>query len=68
MFSFRMTGRITNLETPEPTKRATVSLIKIKSCNALLRMLLVCVGIYLQSGLIYKFLILDIYQPHILLT
>ena len=67
IFLFPMTIRISNEETPEPTKRATVSLIKVKSCNALLRMLLVCVGIYLPSGLIYKFLILDTYHPQILL-
>jgi hypothetical protein len=33
------------------TKRATVSLIKVKSCNALLRMLLECITSYLKSVL-----------------
>jgi hypothetical protein len=48
---------------PVPTKWATVSLIKIKSCNALLRMLLVYIGSYLKSVLRYKLLILDTYRP-----
>ena len=44
-----------------PKKRATLILIKVKSCNVSLRMLLVCTCKYLQSLLGYKFLILDIY-------
>jgi hypothetical protein len=44
-------------------KRATVSLIKVKSCNALLRMLLVCIRSYLKSVLRHKFLILDTHHP-----
>jgi len=45
-------------ETPVPTQLATVSLIKVKSCNALLRMLLMCIIAYLKSIRIYTFLIL----------
>jgi hypothetical protein len=44
-------------------KRATISLIMVKSCKASLRMLLVCISIYRISGLRYKFLILDAYHP-----
>jgi len=40
---------------PVPTKRATVILIKVKSCNALLRMLLVCIRGHLKSDLRYNF-------------
>jgi hypothetical protein len=50
------------MKPPVATKRATVSLIKVKSCNTLLRMLLVCIGSYLKSVLRYKFLILCVYQ------
>jgi hypothetical protein len=58
---FRISVRIS--EKPrEPTKRATVSLIRVKSCSALLRMLLVCIRSYLKSVLIYEFLILDTYH------
>jgi hypothetical protein len=53
---------------PVPTKRVTVILIKVKSCNALLRMLLVSICIYLKSFLIYKFVILDTFHPDTLLT
>ena len=48
---------------PVPTKQATVILIKVKSCSALLRMLLVCIGIYLKSFLRYAFLISDTQHP-----
>ena len=37
----------------------TIILIKVKSCNALLHLLLLCIGIYLKSVLIYKFYMLD---------
>ena len=46
-------------------KGATVGVIKVKSGNALLRVLLVCIGIYLNSVLRYKFLISDSYHPDI---
>ena len=46
-----------------PTKTATVSLITVKYCSALLRMQLICIGSYLQSVLRYQFLILDTSQP-----
>jgi hypothetical protein len=46
-----------------PRKRATVILIKVKSCNALLRMLPVCIRSYLRSVLSYKFLVLDTCHP-----
>jgi hypothetical protein len=41
-------------------------LIRVKSRDALLRGLLVCVGSYLKSVLSYKFLILDTCHPGIL--
>ena len=44
-------------------KQATITLIKLKSCNILLHMLLVCIHSYLQSILRYKFLILGTYHP-----
>jgi hypothetical protein len=43
-------------------KQVKISLIKIKSCNALLRLLLVCICSYLQLFLRYKYLILDTYH------
>jgi len=47
---------------PVPTKQGTFILIKVKSCNALLQMLLVGISVYLKWFLRYKFLILDIYH------
>jgi len=44
-------------------KRATIIVIKVKSCNALLRMVLVRICSYLKSVLRYTFLILDTHQP-----
>jgi hypothetical protein len=44
-------------------KRASISLIKVKSCNALLRMLQVYSTSYIKSVLRYKFLMLDPYHP-----
>ena len=41
----------------------TVNLTKAKSCNAALRMLLVCISIHLKSFLRYTVLILDTYHP-----
>jgi hypothetical protein len=41
-------------------------LIKVKSCNTLLRVPLVCVRSYLKLVLSYRFLILDTYHPGIL--
>jgi hypothetical protein len=60
---FTLYNRIKKL--PVRTKRSTVSSMQAKSCNALLRMLLVCtrISIYLKSFLRYKFLILDTYHP-----
>jgi len=43
---------------------ATLSLIKVKSCHAFLRGLLVCIRSYLKSTLRYTFIILDTYQPN----
>jgi hypothetical protein len=51
------------MKPPVPTKQATVRLIKVKSRNALLRMVLLSVGGYLKSVLRYKFLILNTYHP-----
>jgi hypothetical protein len=48
---------------PVHTKPATMSLIKVKPCNALLRILMVYIGICVKSVLRYKFVILDIYHP-----
>jgi hypothetical protein len=45
-------------------RQATISLIMVKSCNELLRMLLICILSYLKSVLGYKFLILDSYHPN----
>jgi len=47
---------------PVPTKLATV-VIKVKSCQAFLRVLLVCVLSYRKTVVRYTFLILDIYHP-----
>ena len=41
----------------------TVSLINVKSCDALLCMLLVCAHSYVKSILRYKYLILDTCHP-----
>ena len=51
---------------PIRTKRGTVGFIKVKSCIALTRMLLVCIRSYLKSVLRYKFLILGTYHPYTL--
>ena len=48
---------------PVHKKGATVIWIKVKSCNELLRMPQVCIRIYLNSVLIYKYLILNTYHP-----
>ena len=60
---FRMTEYLTK-KLPVPTKRVTFISIKVKSRNALLRMLLVCIRSYLKSVLRYKFLIFDTYHPY----
>jgi hypothetical protein len=44
-------------------QRATFILIQVKSCSALLRVLLACSRIFLKSVLRYKFLILATYYP-----
>jgi hypothetical protein len=44
-------------------KRATVSFIKVKSCDALLLVLLICISIYRTPVLRHAFLILDNCQP-----
>ena len=51
------------MKPPVLTKRATVILIKVKSRNALLLVLLVGTGSYLKAVLKYKFVILGTYQP-----
>jgi len=43
-------------------KRATVSLITVKSCSAFLRMPLVCIRNYLRLVLRYSILILGTYH------
>jgi hypothetical protein len=62
MCSFRMTEYLIKKH-PVPTKRATINLITVKSRNALLRVLLVCIRSYLISVVRYKFLILDTCHP-----
>ena len=59
-----MTIRISNYET-SCTNELTIVLIKVKSCNALLHMLLVCIRkcCYLKSVLRYELLILGTYHP-----
>jgi hypothetical protein len=47
---------------------STVTLIKVQSRNAFLRVLFVCVRSYLKSVLSYRFSILDTYHPGILYT
>jgi hypothetical protein len=59
---FRMTAYVIK-KLPVPTKRVTVLLLKVKSCKALLRTLLLWIRSYLQSVLRRKFLILDIFHP-----
>jgi hypothetical protein len=49
------------MKPPVPTMRGTVSLIKVKLCNSLLRMPFVCIRSYLKSVLRHTFLILDTY-------
>jgi hypothetical protein len=58
-----MTSEYLIKKPPVPTKQATISLIKVRSCSALLRMLLVCIRSYLKSVLAYAFLILDTCHP-----
>ena len=48
---------------PVPTKRATLILIKVRSCSTLLHMLLARVRSYLQSVMRYKYLNLNTYHP-----
>jgi hypothetical protein len=63
MFIFVWTFEYIIRKLPVPTKRATVILIKIKSTNALLRMLLECISIYLKNSYEIWFLILDTHHP-----
>jgi len=49
-----------------PKKRATVCINNVKSCNALLRILPVCIHSCLKSVLKYKFLILHTCHLNIL--
>ena len=53
-------------ERPITTKRGTVGLIKVKSCNAVTRILLVSFRSHLKSVLRYKFLISDTCHPYTL--
>ena len=63
---FRMTGRKSNKETSCTHEASTVTSIKVIACNALLRVLLVCVRSYRKLVLSYRFLILDTYHPGLL--
>jgi hypothetical protein len=51
------------MEHPVPTKRGTVSFVNDKSCNAFLRMLLVCICSYLKSVPRYEYLMLYTCYP-----
>jgi hypothetical protein len=51
------------MKPPVPTKRATVILVKVKSRNGLLSVVLVLISIYLTSVLRHEFLILVTYLP-----
>jgi hypothetical protein len=53
---------------PLPMKCATVILIKVKSSNALLRVLLVFIRNYVKSILRCKFIILDTYHMNTVFT
>jgi len=56
--------RLADLRNPlYPRSERQLFLIMVKSYNALLRMLLVCICNYLKSILRYKFLILGTYHP-----
>ena len=54
-----MSVRVSNVieRHPVPTKRVTFILIKVKSCNALLRGPPVCIIVYLKVVITYTFLI-----------
>jgi hypothetical protein len=52
---FRVNFRLSNYETTVPTKRVTVSLIKVKSFTTLLRALMVYIGTHLNLNLRYNF-------------
>ena len=64
MFIWPLEPLIQNL--PVLTKRTTVILITVKTRNALLPMLPVCISIALKSVTVHKFLILDPYHPNTL--
>jgi hypothetical protein len=51
------------LRNPPYPRSQRQSVIKVKSCNALLRMLLACSCSYLKLVLRYKFLIFNTYHP-----
>jgi hypothetical protein len=54
---------------PVPTKLATVVVIKVKSCQAFLRVLLLCIRSYLKSLLMYTFLIFGyLFSGHAIFT
>jgi len=48
---------------PVHTKRLTITLMKLKSCNSSLRMLLLRISVYVKLVLQYKLFILDTYHP-----
>jgi hypothetical protein len=62
---FRTTVRISNYESPCTHEAREISLIEINSCNALLRILPLCITTYLKSVLRLKFLTL---YTHLLYT
>jgi len=49
-------------------KRVTDVLVEVKTCSALLRLLLECIGSSLKSLLRYRFLILDTNRPDTIVT
>ena len=66
VYLFRIIIGIFNTKLPLPTKRVTVILFKVKSCNALSCLMLVRINIGLKSVLKYKFLVLVTYHPYTL--
>jgi len=62
MFLLRMTEYPTK-KPHVPTKRETVTSIRVKSSNVLLCILLVCILSYLKLFLKYKFLTFHAYYP-----
>jgi len=59
---------MTNKTNPMYPRSERNQVIKVKSHNTSIRVLLACIFSYLKSGLRYKYLILDAYHPNIVIT